>query len=225
YELYGELELRLRDPEPGTLLARIADAPHTDRTRVVQQMPHWMFAMRNTLAANSYRALVAIVAEPVVERRAREEMIGADLTDPRAIDGMSYLAGCLQEAMRLWPTSPVLARETVQDVRLAGEHIPAGTQILILNAFNHRDADHVDDADRLAPERWRSGPWDYRFNHLSNGSQDCPGGPLMLLLGKAVIAQVLSRWALSLKEPSIPAGGPMPTMLDYYSARFSARSR
>ncbi len=67
---------------------------------------------------------------------------------------------------------------------------------------------------------------DYRFNHLSNGSQDCPGGPLVMLLGKAAIAQVLSRWPLTLKEPTLlSGGGPMPTMLDFYSARFTARRR
>ena len=33
YELYGGLERQLRDPEPGSLLARFADAPQTDRTR------------------------------------------------------------------------------------------------------------------------------------------------------------------------------------------------
>jgi cytochrome P450 len=226
YEFYGELERRVRDPEPGSLLARIADAPHGDRTRVVQQIPHWMFAMRDTLGANAYRALAAIVADPAVEQRVREEMIGADLSDPRAIDGMTYLAGCLHEAMRLWPTTPLLAREAVHDVTLAGQRVPAGTQILILNAFNHRDPDHVEDSDRLAPGRWRSSDMpDYRFNHLSNGSQDCPGGPLVLLLGKAAIAQVLSRWSLSLEEPSLPAGGPMPTMVDFYSARFTARRR
>jgi cytochrome P450 len=226
YELYGELERRVRDAEPGSLLARFAEAPHSDRTRVVQQIPHWMFAMRDTLAANAYRALAAIVAEPAVERRVREDMIGADLCDPRALDGMSYLGGCLHEAMRLWPTTPLLAREVVHDVTLAGEQVSAGTQILILNAFNHRDPDHVEDADRLVPERWRSSEAkDYRFNHLSNGSQDCPGGPLVLLLGKAAIAQVLSRWTLRLEEPLLPAGGAMPTMLDFYSARFAARRR
>src|SRR6185312_6095740 len=225
YEFYGELERRVRDPEPGSLLARIADAPHSDLTRVVQQIPHWMFAMRDTLAANAYRALAAIVADPAVERRVRDEMIGADLSDPRAVDGMSYLGGCLHEAMRLWPTTPLLAREVVHDVTLAGEQVPAGTQILILNTFNHRDPDHVEDADRLVPERWRSDSKDYRFNHLSNGSQDCPGGPLVMLLGKAAIAQVLSRWTLTLEEPALPAGGPMPVMFDFYSPRFTARRR
>lgn len=226
YEFYGDLERRVRDPEPGSLLARFAEAPHSDRTRVVQQIPHWMFAMRDTLAANAYRALAAVVANPDVERRVREDMIGADLCDPRAIDGMRFLEGCLHETMRLWPTTPLLAREVTHDVTLAGEHVPAGTQILILNLFNHRDRDHVEDADRLVPERWRASEVsDYRFNHLSNGSQDCPGGPLVLLLGKAAIAQVLSRWALSLDEPALPAGGPMPTMFDFYSARFTARRR
>jgi cytochrome P450 len=225
YELYGALERQLRDPEPGSLLARFAEAPHDDRTRVVQQIPHWMFAMRDTLAANTYRALAAIVADPTVERRAREELIGADLSDPRAVDGLGYLGGCLHEAMRLWPTTPLLARETVHDVTLAGERVPEGTQILILNVFNHRDRDHVEHADRLAPERWRSERSDYRFNHLSNGSQDCPGGPLVLLLGKAVIAQMVSRWSLTLEEPTIVAGEPLPAMLDFFSARFSVRAR
>jgi len=225
YELYGALERHVRDPEPGSLLARIGDAPHSDRTRVVQQIPHWMFAMRDTLAANAYRALAAIAADPAVNRRVRDDMIGADLSDPRALDGMSYLGGCLHEAMRLWPTTPLLAREVVHDVTLAGEQVPAGTQILILNTFNHRDPDHVEDADRLVPERWRSDSKDYRFNHLSNGSQDCPGGPLVMLLGKAAIAQVLSRWTLTLEEPALPAGGPMPVMFDFYSARFTARRR
>jgi cytochrome P450 len=227
YEFYGELERRVRDAEPGSLLARFAEAPHSDRTRVVQQIPHWMFAMRDTLGANAYRALAAVVADPAVERRVREDMIGADLCDPRALGGMSYLGGCLHESMRLWPTTPLLAREAVHDVTLAGEAVPAGTQILILNVFNHRDRDHVEDADRLVPERWRTSETpDYRFNHLSNGSQDCPGGPLVMLLGKAAIAQMLSRWTLTLEEPALPAGGgPMPTMFDFYSARFSARRR
>jgi cytochrome P450 len=224
YEFYGALERELRAPEPGSLLAAFADAPHGDRTRVVQQIPHWMFAMRDTLAANAYRALAAVVANPEVERRVRDEMIGADLTDAQAIDGMGYLEGCLHEAMRLWPTTPLLARETIEDATLAGERVPAGTQLLILNVFNHRDPDHVEAAGALKPERWTSGRGrDYRFNHLSNGSQDCPGRPLVLLLGKAVIAQVLSRWSLSLQEPPLPRDGELPAMLDFFRARFSVR--
>src|SRR3954462_10258620 len=209
HELYARLERRLRPPEPGSLIARFADAPQSDRTRVTHQIPHWMFAMRDTLGANAYRALAAIVADPAVERRVREDV--------------RYLDGVLEETMRLWPTTPLLARETTRDTTLAGEAVPEGTQVMILNTFNHRDPERIDDADRLAPERWANGKRDYRFNHLSNGTQDCPGGPLVLLLGKAVLARVVEPCELKLEEPKLDPGEPLPHMLDFFAVRFEAR--
>jgi cytochrome P450 len=225
HELHGRMEWHLREPEPGSLVARFAEAPHTDATRVVHQIPHWVFATRDTLAMNVCRALGAIVADPKVEERAREEMEDADLTDPSAIDGLRYLEGCLAEAMRLWPTTPLLAREATSDTTLAGERIEEGTQVMIMNTFNHRDPDGVADADLLKPERWESGEPDYRFNHLSNGTQSCPGGGLVYLLGKATLAQLLHGWDLTLDEPRLEPGEPLPHMLDFFSMRFEARRR
>jgi cytochrome P450 len=210
YELYGRLERRLSSPEPGSLLARFADAPETDTTRVVHQIPHWIFAMRDTLGANAYRALAAIVADPSLEHRVR--------------DDSGYIEGVLEETMRLWPTTPLLARETTRDTTLAGEDVPEGTQVMILNVFNHRDPERVEDADRVKPERW-NGKRDYRFNHLSNGAQDCPGGPLVLLLGKEVLARMLERFELKLEAPELAAGEPLPHMLDFFAIRFAARPR
>jgi cytochrome P450 len=225
HEFYGRLEKHLADPEPGSLVARLAEAPQTDRTSVPQQVPHWIFATRDTLGANAYRALAAIVADPEVERRVREEIDGADLFDPAAVDGLSYLGGCLHEAMRLWPTTPLLARETTGATTLAGEQLDEGAQVMIVNTFNHRDAAQVDDADWLKPERWADSGRDYRFNHLSNGSQDCPGGPLVLLLGKAVLARLLDAYELKLEEPELKAGKPLPHMLNFFETRFAAERR
>ncbi|MBV9310279.1 MAG: hypothetical protein JOZ73_05580, partial [Solirubrobacterales bacterium] len=53
YEFYGEIERALRDPDPGSLIARIPDAHQTDQTRVTHQIPHWLFAMRDTLGMNA----------------------------------------------------------------------------------------------------------------------------------------------------------------------------
>jgi cytochrome P450 len=225
YEFYGLLERQLRDPEPQSLLARFADAPHNDRTRVVQQIPHWMFAMRDTLGANAFRALVAIVADPATDQHVRDELAEVDLSDPGAVARLSYLEGCLQEAMRLWPTTPLLARETTQAVTLAGEELDEGTQVMLLNVFNHRDPEHVADPDRLHPERWSDRGRDYRFNHLSNGTQDCPGGPLVLLLGKAVIANVVKHYDLTLEQPQLAAGEPLPYMLNFFDASLGASRR
>ena len=225
YEFYGRLEKKLIDPEPGSLVARFADAPQTDSTRVTHQIPHWMFATRDTLGANTFRALAAIVGAPAVERDVREELDGADPSDPSAVDGLRYLEGCLQETMRLWPTVPLLARETTRETTLAGEQLDEGTQVMILNVFNHRDPEQVHHADNLEPARWSNGDRDYRFNHLSNGTQDCPGGAMVLLLGKAVLAQALNRYDLTLEQPTLEPGGPLPHMLDFFETRFQAKER
>jgi cytochrome P450 len=225
YELYGRIEKHLADAEPGSLAARAAEAPQTDKTRVAHQVPHWLFAMRDTLGANAYRALAVTVAHPEAYRRVREEVDGADLTDPGAIDGMRYLEGCLQEAMRLWPTVPMIAREATRETTLAGTKVDEGTQVMILNTFNHRDPDEVEGADRLVPERWADGDGDYKFNHLSNGTQYCPGATMVLLLGKAVLAQVVAGWTLGLREPEIDPSEPLPHMLDFFSTRFAVEPR
>src|SRR5205085_1043111 len=124
-----------------------------------------------------------------------------------------------------WPTTPLLARETTRGTTLAGETLKEGTQVVLLNVFNHRDAEHVEDADRLLPERWSQLAHDYRFNHLSNGAQDCPGGPLVLLLGKATLGQILQRYRITLEHPRLPNGGDLPYLLNFFETRFSVSSR
>jgi cytochrome P450 len=226
YEFYGLLEKELRDPEPGSLLARFADAPQSEVTRVVHQIPHWMFAMRDTLSANTYRALALCAADPTVCERVRSSIADGDLSDPAFVDGLDYLEGVLQEAMRLWPTTPLLARETKCPVHLSGASLDEGTQVMILNTFNHRDPDAIPDADRLVPERWMGDTErDPRFNHLSGGTQYCPGIPLLLLIGKAAIGRMLERNELTLEEPALNAGGDLPRMLDFFAIRFSATAR
>ena len=181
--------------------------------------------MRDTLATNTYRALAAIAAQPEIERRVLEELEGKDLLDPSALDGLTYLEGCMQEAMRLWPTTPLLAREATRDSTLAGEQVDEGSQVMLLNVFNHRDPDAAPDIDRMNPERWTDSERDPRFNHLSGGSQYCPGIPLVLLLGKAVLAQLFGRYHVQLREPALPESGDLPHMLDAFAIRFGIAPR
>jgi cytochrome P450 len=182
YEFYGRIDRYLANPDPYSLLARVADAPQSDRTRIAQQVPHWIFAMRDTLGANAYRALAL-----AVDRNVRD------------------LPGALREAMRLWPTTPLIAREKVDD----------GSQVMILNVFNHRDP-RAPGYNEIRPDREHS----YRFNHLSNGTQDCPGGGLVMLIGTAVLERVLEDYSLRYEGPSLE---PLPEMLDFFQIRFAVQ--
>ena len=220
YEFYGRLERTLRDPEPGSLLARFADAPQT--------RPHARGAADPALdvrhARHARRERLPRARRDRRRRRGgarvREEIDGADLADPAAVDGLRYLEGCLQEAMRLWPTTPLLARETTRETELAGEKLDEGTQVMILNIFNHRDPEAVPDADRL---RARALGGRRRATTASTtcatARRTAPAGRSCSLLGKAVLADAARRYDLQLRRAaSSTRASALPHMLDFFDA-------
>jgi cytochrome P450 len=179
--------------------------------------------MQDTLAINAFRALALIASHPVQRSQLDEELaeIGRDGPDAGEVARLDYLEACLEEAMRLWPTTTMLSREAVEDTVWNGERVPAGTQLVISNVFNHRDRERHDYADRFAPEEWTEGDAaeDWSFNHFSHGPQGCPGAGLALFIGKAVLASLLVRRTFRLEQPKLDPGKSLPHMLDYFSIR------
>ena len=209
--------------EPGSLAGLFGDAPSDAETRAEGQVPHWLFAFGDTLAINALRALALIASHPRQRARVEEELAAADLASASGIAELPYLEACLHEAMRLWPTTPLLSRETVEDTSWNGEVVPAGTQVLIFNTFNHRDSQSHDFADRFAPEAWMDGGAadDWSFNHFSHGPQGCPGAGLALFVGKAVLADVLTRRRVELVSPTLDPRRSLPHALDFFGLRFA----
>ncbi|HKH13815.1 MAG TPA: cytochrome P450, partial [Solirubrobacterales bacterium] len=208
--------------DEGALVGLFEGAPSDERTKREGQVPHWLFATHDTLAINSFRALAAILSHPRQRGKALDEIGGLDEhADGSQIEALTYLEACLQEAMRLWPTTPMLSRVTLADTDWQGETVPVGTQVLIVNTFFHRDRERLDYADRFLPEAWIDGDaaerWE--FNHFSRGPQGCPGAGLALFCGKAMLASLLRAAEVEVTSPLDP-DRPMPHMLDFYSLRF-----
>jgi cytochrome P450 len=203
------IEEYLSRAEPGSLAAAVADVPSRPDTERAAQVTHWLFALGDTLASNALRALAVVGQRP------------AHLS--RALDDQSdeYLAACLEETMRLWPTTPILSRETRTDVAWSdGVTIPRGTQVLIVNTFFHRDPACVPNADTFVPERWldSNGASDTPFNHFSRGPQRCPGVPLALLVARTILRVALAHM-LNVTSPHLPPEEPLPHMLDHFGIR------
>ena len=194
--------------EEGSLVARFDQAPRNAETKPARQVTHWLFAMGDTLAINSLRALAAIATHPEALERASS---GDD----------AYTGACLEEAMRLWPSTPLLSRETVRETDWRGVAVAKGTQLVIVNNYMHRDPDRHEFADRFAPEAWIDGDAadDWAFNHLSHGPQGCPGAGLVLLVGKTALAAVIDGRSVELVEPRIDPRKALPHMLDFFSIR------
>ncbi len=170
--------------------------------RVEGQLTHWLFALADTLSTNAIRALALAVTQP---------------------GGTTDLRATLQEAMRLWPTTAMLARETTRTLVWDGVRVESGTQVLIVNAFFHRDRERLGDhADRFSPREWGSdGAFaaDWGLNHFSHGPQGCPGTELSLLLGEATLQALLDH-APVLEQQLDPAKA-LPQMLNPYALRFT----
>lgn len=196
--------------------------PVTELTAAEQQIPHWLFAMWQTLSINTVRALALIVAHRGVEDEVRCEMAAEDLTTSEGIDRLSLLGGCLKEAMRLFPTTPLLFRETTAPDLLLGVTVPARSPVLIPNSYNHRDRERVAIADTFCPGFWLKGEREPLFNPLGGGPQICAGKDLLLFLAKATLAALLSRRRYTLVRPKLNPARPIPHAFNYLLARFEA---
>ena len=219
----AHVERYVQAAEPGSLVSLIAQAPSTPETKPSGQVAHWFFAMQDTLAINAFRALALLASHPRQLATAQEEIAAADLSSAGSAAGLDYLRACLEEAMRLYPTTPLLARETRVETQFNGEQVPAGTQVLVVNTYHHRDPDSHDFADRFAPEAWTEGTaaQDWSFNHFSHGPQGCPGTGIALFVGTTLLAHVLDGRTPRLLSPTLDPSKPLPSMLDHFAIRVS----
>ncbi|MGB0971152.1 MAG: cytochrome P450 [Mycobacterium sp.] len=220
---YGEfismIDGYLDAPEPDSLAALIPQAPALPDTTPSTQVIHWLFAMGDTLAANVFRALNALAAHDEQRYETEVEMANRDIMSGPGIASLDYLAGCLFEALRLWPTTAMFGRVAIRDVEFPnGAVLPAGGQVLIYNVFNHRNRDRIPYADRFSPGEWATGDAgsDWSYNFFSHGPQGCPGVGLSMLLGQTVLAHLLDAGTPVVSGTRLDPGKPLPYSLDLY---------
>jgi cytochrome P450 len=219
-DFLGKVRAYVEAGDPKSLAGLVADAPGD--VDAAGQVIHWLFAMGDTLALNLFRALALLATHGEQLHEARAEAGAVDLEDAGYVAGLHYVAGCLLDTMRLWPTTALFGRVTTRDVEMpAGPVVPEGTQVLIYNVFNHRNRDRVPYADRFAPGEWSGGDAgeSWLFNFFSHGPQGCPGAGLSVFLGQAFLATLLDRWTPQLVGASLDPSQPLPHGLDAFGFR------
>ena len=227
-EFIGLIDGYLEQAEPGSLASVIGQAPTAPDVAPAGQIVHWLFAMGDTLAANVFRTLAVLATHTEQQREVRAEIAEVDITSAAGVASLQYLAGCLYEAMRLWPTTPLFGRVATRDIEFpSGAVLPEGRQVLIYNVFNHRNRDRIPYADRFAPGEWVSGDagGDWTYNFFSHGPQDCPGAGLSAFLGQAVMANLLDAGALTVTGAHPGPGQPLPHSLDLYGFQVRIESK
>ncbi|AKS35464.1 cytochrome P450 [Mycolicibacterium goodii] len=212
------------DPEPGTLVSALADVPAGGAVDPVGQIPQWLFAF-DAAGMALLRALAVLATHPLQRARALE-----DAGEPNRPLLRPYLRGCVQESVRLWPTTPTILRDTTEDThwREGAERFPvaAGAGVMIVAPAFHRDDQMLPFAHDFVPEIWIDGRAQLypQLVPFSAGPAECPGRNLVLFTTSTLAANLLSRVHLELRSTPRPAPGePLPMTFDQMGLEFSLR--
>ncbi|MFL5612858.1 MAG: cytochrome P450 [Gemmatimonadaceae bacterium] len=137
---------------------------------------------------------------------------------------LPFLRACILESVRLWPTTPMILRQTNAVTSWSNGEMPANTGLLIYVPFFHRDEARLSFADSFTPERWLEEPDEARWplSPFSAGPARCPGQQMVLLLTSLVLSSLLRDRELRLQPAGrLTARRPLPATLNNFSLRFT----
>jgi cytochrome P450 len=223
-ELYtlcdGIIERRrgARDTEQDlvTLLvhAENAEDGSLDADELREQVLIFLLAGHETTATALAFALHLLARHPQQRRRAQEEVDGV-LGDraPVAADmeALPYLTMVVKEAMRLYPSAPVIGRRSVADAEIDGVRIPAGSDLLVSPWVTHRHPAYWPDPERFDPERFtpeaEADRPRYAWFPFGGGPRACIGQHLSMLESVLGLAVLLREFDLEdVEEGGVPLG-------------------
>jgi cytochrome P450 len=203
--------------EPGSLAHVMAHTYTTRQTAPDHQVPQWLFAF-DPAGMTTFRSLALLASFPEQAERAR-----AEVRESLAQPVLPFLQATVLESLRLWPTTPMVLRQSSRETQWEAGTMPAETGILIYAPFFHRDETRLPYAHRFAPEVWLehgfSQPWP--LIPFSQGPAICPGRHLVLMLSSNMLAHLITGrevWLQPLNRLGVP--GPLPGTLNNYDLRF-----
>jgi len=216
---YQRLEEHLSRAEPDSLAGTMAATPATDATAPAQQVPQWLFAF-DPAGMTTFRTLALLATHPEPAERARAELRASTAAVPE----LPFLRACVLESLRLWPTTPMVLRQSSEETVWQTGTLPADTGIMIFAPFFHRDDARLPEADRFAPELWRHERSDAEWTLIpfSRGPVVCPGQNLVLLTTTSMLARLLTGPALRLERARrLDPRRPLPGTLNNDGLRFA----
>lgn len=204
--------------EPGSLAAGLVPAP--PGTDPYGQIGHWLFAF-DAVGMTLPRTLALLACHPGESRRATAEAAAGDPGRPRELP---FLRACVLDTLRLWPTTPLLLRESVATTRWRGSPVAAGTTFVLFAPYLHRSDPAGPARDRFAPDGWLGpdAPANRALVPFSAGPGRCPGQDLVLLLATTWLAAALRGRMFRVVSGLRPGpDGPLPATLNPFALHFS----
>jgi len=173
-----------------------------------EEVDTFMFEGHDTTATNMSFSLYLLAAHPEVQTKCQIELdaIFGDSNRPATsadLTNMKYLENCIKEALRLFPSIPVMSRKTTEEVDIDGYSVPADTNIIMLNYLIHRDKSSFAQPDKFDPDRFLPqnihNRHTYAYVPFSAGPRNCIGQKFAMMEEKAVISNIIRNFTMESK--------------------------
>lgn len=191
--------LLARDEQDGAALS--------DR-EVAANILTFILAGHETTARTLGWTLHLISRTPEVAERLLREADALDVADPRWPDALPWTRAVIEEAMRLFPPAPTLARRAIGPDVIGGQAIEAGTAVAISPWVLHRHEALWDDPAAFRPERFlpetRKSIDRYAYIPFSAGPRVCIGAAFAMqeaMLALAILLRAARVEAITPIEP------------------------
>jgi cytochrome P450 len=187
-----DMLLAARDDESGT---GMSDAQLRDEVLTL------LFAGHDTTASGLSWAWYLLARHPQVQEALHDEA-AAQLAGraPKAEDlpHLPLATAVFQEALRLYPPAPGLARRAVEPDEIHGRPVPAKAIVMPSQWVIHRHPDYWDEPDKFRPERFLPGHDRERpkftYFPFGGGPRACIGNTFALIEGAIVLAGLSQRF-------------------------------
>lgn len=125
---------------------------------------------------------------------------------------LPYTEMVIKESLRLYPPAWGIGRRAIQDFEIAQFHLPAGTNVFILQWVVHRDPRFFPDPLRFDPERWRGDPVRsgriprFAYFPFGGGPRVCIGAGFAMMEATLLLATIAQRYRFTLlpDPPVVP---------------------
>ncbi|MEC3976929.1 cytochrome P450 [Amycolatopsis sp. H20-H5] len=179
-----------------TRLIASLDGP-AGRERIRDELITLLLAGHETTASTLGWAFHLIDEHPEVADRLHAEaveVLGDRLPVFEDLHKLTYTASVVEEVMRLYPPVWLLPRIAQEDDEIAGFHLPAGSDVVVVPYTMHRHPEFWDDPERFDPGRFAQGSGTsrprYAYIPFGAGPRFCVGNSLGMMEAAFVLAQV-----------------------------------
>lgn len=116
------------------------------------------------------------------------------------LNDMKYLEAVIKEALRLYPSVPIIGRKLYEDRKIGDYFIPKNTSVLIGIMHMQRSAKLFEDPLSFKPERFETKIQDhksaYNWIAFSAGSRNCIGQKFAMMELKVVLSSIIKKFKL-----------------------------